>query len=515
VKKGFLRIKEKPMKKFWSIVLIGFALMLLSVVSSTATADAENLKVGPLNPDFEEYVAALSQGSRKAMVASSDVQFGYMPPPVNLKALNPVPALKTLNLSAVVLPDKWDWRGHNGVTPVKDQGGCGSCWAFGNIGALESKRKIDTIRHPNANGSEENMNSCHTPWLWDRCDGGNTFLALGYLTGLVQQSSTMQFQKGILAEAQDPYVGSGSHDSTLCDDATRPFPKFRITGARWISNDTTVMKTAIYDHGPIVTAFYAESLSGSHWYNNYTLYHYPEYSGTATNHEVLIVGWDDTIAWPTGDGQGAWIIKNSWGKYNSMGGYFYLTYGSAAVGDDGMYFVGTRLAKANENLYMEDLPGYFWNIGCGSKVAYGATVFAPVNDNEKLTHVEFFNTFNDMPYTIKIWGTVVGSGSDVTFSNLKASKRGTCEEAGYYTVALSRPIALTKGNSYGVEIRFQDTSGSGYPIPAAGVYPGVIGPFAGTGNSISYYRCSSSGTFSRFVYGGDTYVPCVRARTTY
>jgi len=501
------------MKRLWSTVLVVFALMLLPVVSLIATAGAESLKVAPLNPDFEDFVAAYSLGSREAMVAAG-FQFGYMPSPVDLKALNPAPPLSLLRESAVALPARWDWREHSGVTPVRDQGDCGSCWVFGNIGALESQHKIIAIGHPNANWSEENMNSCHDLWSWERCQGGNTFVALSYLTSLVKKNDAQQFQKGILTEQQDPYQGPNSHDSALCDDSTRPFPRFRITGARWISNDTNVMKNAVYNKGPIVTAYRAESPNGPHWYNNNTIYHYPGVSGT-TNHEVLIVGWDDNIAWPAGGGQGAWIIKNSWGNFNSMGGFFYLTYNSAGVGDDGLYYVGTRAAVANENLYMEDLPGWFSNIGCGSSVAYGATVFAPVNNNEKLTHVEFFNPFNDMPYTIKVWGTVAGSGSGVSFSNVKATKRGKCQESGYYMVALSTPVPLTKGEKYGVEIKFTDPTGDGYPIPSAAAYPGVIGPFAGMGNSTSYFRCAAAGAFKRAVISNDTYVPCVRARTRY
>ena len=198
-----------------------------------------------------------------------------------------------------------------------------------------------------------------------------------------------------------------------------------------------------------------------------------------------------------------------------MGGYFYLTYGSAKVGSDGMYFVGTRTAKTKENFYMEDKPGWITNVGCGGNTAYGATVFAPKNSNEKLTHVEFYNPFNNMPYTIKVWGKVTSSSGQITFSNLKATKTGTCQEAGYYTVALSTPIALTKGAKYGVEIKFTDLSASGYPIPVAVTYPGLIGAFAGTGNATSYGRCADSGAFGRVVIDSDTYVPNVRARTTY
>jgi C1A family cysteine protease len=442
-----------------------------------------------------------------------------MPPPVDLEALNPLPLMELL-AAPLCLPTSWDWRDHEGVTPVKYQGSCGSCWTFGNIGSLESRYKILTSGHPDKDWSEENMNSCHLPWLWARCEGGNTFTATSYLTNVVMKNATQQFQKGILDEKPDPYKGADSHDNALCKDSKRPLPKYRIEGTRWVANDNTAMKNAIYNHGPIVSAFYAESPGSSHWYEDNTLYHYPGYSGT-TNHEVLIVGWDDNKAWP-GGGNGAWIVKNSWGtSFNAIGGYFYITYGSARVGSDAMYYTGVRDAATNENFYMEDKPGWITNVGCGLKTGYGATVFKPLNDNEKLTHVEFYNPFSNMPYTIKVWGMVTQlSSKQVKFpaKGLLRTKTGTCKEPGYYVVSVGKNgVALTKGTKYAVEIKFTDLAGGRWPVPcaSASTYPGLIGPFAGTGNATNYGRCTDSGPFDRWMISGDPMIPNVRARTTY
>jgi C1A family cysteine protease len=506
---------EVIMKKILFSILTVAGLLLLPLVCSTIAAGAQELQVAPSNPKLDEYLATMNKQSLEVMTAEG-FTFGHMPPPVDLEALNPLPLLESF-AEPLGLPVSYDWRSHSGVTPVKDQAACGSCWTFGNIGSLESRYKVVTAGHPTKNWSEENMNSCHLPWLWARCAGGNTFTALSYLTNVVKKNATQQFQKGILDENQDPYKGAAAHNIALCNDSTRPFPTYRIQGARWLTSDATAMKNAIYTKGPINTAYFAESPGGAHWSSGNTVYHYPGYSGP-TNHEVLIVGWDDNKAWPGGGGTGAWIVKNSWGNFNALGGYFYITYGSAVVGSDGLYYVGVRPAVANENFYMEDKPGWITNVGCGSKTAYGATVFKPLNANEKLTYVEFYSPFNNMPYTIKVWGKVTTVTGGVSFSTLKATKTGTCQEPGYYVVNVSSAgIPLTKGVKYAVEVKFTDPVGGGFPIPCASdtAYSGLIGPYVGTGNATGYVRCAATGSFGRAVISGGTFVPNVRARTTY
>lgn len=492
----------------------GLCLVPALLLTGGGGGDQNLLSKAPMNPDF---LLAMQERALGASTCISPDGFskGHLPPPVDINALN---ADQPLMMEPLALPAKWDWRTRSGVTPVKNQGACGSCWTFGNVGSIESRHKIVTAGHPTLDLSEENMNSGHLPWIWERCAGGNTFTALSYLTNVVKKTSLQQFQKGLLTEAQDRYkatpTSEGTHNPALCADKTRPYPKYRITGARWVTNAASAMKSAIYSNGPIVTAYYAESPGDSHWYSSNTLYHYPGYTGN-TNHEVLIVGWDDTKAWPSGGGKGAWIVKNSWGKFNSLGGYFYLTYGSAKVGSDGIYYTGIRKAPLRENFYMEDKPGWIYNVGNGSSsTGYALTVFKPVNAGEKLAAVEFYNPWNNMPYTIKVWGTVSGTSS-INVSTLKATKTGKCKESGYYIVNFT-PIALKKGARYGVEVKFTGSgSYANWPVPCAATVNNLIADFAGTGNATTYGRLAASGAFSRWTIGGEPYVPDVRARTTY
>jgi C1A family cysteine protease len=477
------------------------------------------IQVAPPNPAFVDFVKQVAQGTWRRPLTAEGYPLGHIPSPVDLRHLKelslkkkPKPSPPPPPPPPPPLPSSFDWRNNGGnfVTSVKDQGPCGSCWAFGNLGALEAKYNIQNKIPSDIDLSENNMTSCHWPWLWGRCAGGNTFLATSYLVGLVKETTSQMFPKGALLEGDDPYYAA-SHDDTLC--TTRPDPFLRIEGTRWVAQDEVKMKEAIQSSGPLVTAFYYQD---SKYDPSTHVYYYPNCT-QSTNHEVLIVGWDDTK--PDGHGgYGCWIVKNSWGSEWGDQGYFYIAYGSGNVGDDNMYYTSTRPCSSSENFYLEDLPGWIYSVGWGSSTAYGATVFAVPNLSETLTHVEFYTVANNATYEIKVWNNVSiitsKKTTNITFSGLLATQTGSCQEAGYYSIPLRNQVTLTGGQNYGVEVKFYSPSYN-YPLACAAPVGGVIDKFEGMGSSTSYGRGSSSGSYQRLVIGGKTYVPCVRARTTY
>ncbi|MBM4293416.1 MAG: hypothetical protein FJ126_00725 [Deltaproteobacteria bacterium] len=530
----FRPYEGEAMRKIHALSVVAAFILtpLLLLMVGVGYTSGEVLEVAPLNPDFEEVSIEMAQGTYRAAVTEEGRRLGYLPPPVDLRFLEQHPM--ALRIAPQAVPTAWDLRsvlGYNAITPVKDQGSCGSCWAFGNLGAVESKYKIETAGHPNLDLSENNMISdeCKWPFAWKRCDGGNTNLATAYLTMVLKKSpSTGPRQKGAVLESADPYNSSSIFVDTKCGWGSRPNPSRRINGTRWVAKNTATMKDAMYSRTtPLVTAFHWD---GS-FYNSTTRVYYHPGCTHSSNHEVLIVGWDNNKAHP--GGQGCWIVKNSWGATwggtatNPGDGYFYIPYDTGNVGSDNMYYRGspwaaaTRAYNSAEYFYMEDLPGLVSVIGWGSTTnpyGYGATVFAPGNTGEKLVAVEFFSVMNNMPYEIKVYGTVTDvSPGVVAFSNLLTTKTGTCEEAGYYSIPVSLTSLLTKGQRYGVQVKFKTTLSGGkyYPVPVAYELAGYTYNFVGSGltNSTSYARSGDTGNFGRVVIGGTTSVPCVRVRT--
>ncbi len=200
------------------------------------------------------------------------------------------------------LPSTWDWRAHNGVTPVKDQGSCGSCWAFAAVAEMESKINIYYNRIVDL--SEQQIISCNP--YGSGCGGG--WAGSAYYV--------MMHHGGILEHCM-PYQGSDGVPCTQND-----YLKFtNISTWNSISNNVTQIKTAVLNNGPVCTSVDANAAWEGYSGGVITA------PGSGTNHLVLIVGWDDRLG-----SNGAWIVKNSWGGGWGMNGYCYVAYGACNIG---------------------------------------------------------------------------------------------------------------------------------------------------------------------------------------
>ncbi len=151
--------------------------IFLAVLFSTSMLNAQIVNddplEGPQNPEFVKYINGIDQTKSSL---NSNLMLGEIPYPVQLNFDNVSPFQATKSL-----PATYDLRTADGglVTPVKDQKISGPCWAFGNIGAIESnwmKNGYGTF-----DLSEKNLSGCHG-FIPTVCSGGNMMLATAYFT---------------------------------------------------------------------------------------------------------------------------------------------------------------------------------------------------------------------------------------------------------------------------------------------------------------------------------------------
>ena len=196
--------------------------------------------------------------------------------------------------------DIFDWRTMGGVTPVKNQGNCGSCWDFAATGAFESAILInDGIE---LDLSEQQVLSCNSGG--SDCDGGWMDDAYDVFMGY-----------GAVDESCMPYAANDGVPCTQfqCESVAR------LTNVIDIPNNINSIKNALLD-GPVSTTFMV--WGDFHWDC------YWHIDTGELNHAIVIVGWDDNMC----SGQGAWIVKNSWGTWHGDNGYDYIPYNSCGIG---------------------------------------------------------------------------------------------------------------------------------------------------------------------------------------
>jgi cathepsin F len=204
------------------------------------------------------------------------------------------------------IPTNFDWRTSGAVTPVKDQGQCGCCWAFSSVANIESLYYIKYRQVVDL--AEQQLLNCDT---YDSgCNGGSMMNAFAYL-----KSST-----GLIKESDLPYTSS----SATCA-ISNFLPVAKVTAStRYPYTNESSIASFLYSNGPLAVAI-----------NGNILFNYvsgiikatsSQCDPTNLNHAVLIVGYgvSGTTSY--------WIVKNSWGVYWGESGYFRIAKGSSTCG---------------------------------------------------------------------------------------------------------------------------------------------------------------------------------------
>lgn len=292
-------------------------------------------------------------------------------------------------------PSKLDWRNTeyqgqtgNWLTPIKNQGDCGSCWAFAAIAAVEAMVNIQ-IGDPmlDLDLSEQQLVSCCRRGC-NGCHGGNSYYAWQYLIdndGAILESAFPYY--GIDANGCDSWkTNDCNEDPITCDMKEDGWDELTIPLGEigyYDNADFELMEYVLATHGPAVT--YMLVYSDFKYYNG-GIYEHGQNADLVGGHAVMIVGYDEENNYL--------ICKNSWGPFWGEDGYFRVPFGECMLGEQ-LYFIeideeklnfpphaetaGPYNGEVNESIQFygdesndldDNIESFIWDFGDGSTSSY-------------------------------------------------------------------------------------------------------------------------------------------------
>jgi C1A family cysteine protease len=457
------QVRERPpmitarrsIPAFFVVFLAVVALLAPAAGAAGATVQPQP---GPLNPAFVEAL-------HDPLVT---LRLGRMPSPVEVH----VGAAAQARAESTAEPSSYDLRAEGRLTPVEDQKYWNTCWAFANISALESKLMPVT---PEPDFSEDNVvrRSGYFSRMSQRYDwGGWDFMAVAYFARWA----------GPVDESADPY------DHRAGANGTRQ----HVQGVVMIPGregpaDNELIKQLVTDNGALSVGMYMDLNEVNPVEDAgevYTTYYSPQRRDE--NHGVDVVGWDDSFpasrfqgsdGAPPGDG--AFLVRNSWGTDFGDGGYFWVSYydGSFAL-DRGTGTWGGCTSYSDvqdvtnySRVYQYDKLGVNSHWGYGSSRVWGANRFTAAR-TQKIAAASFYTLSSSTRY--EVW-------AGRSFSSLRKRASGTAELPGYVTVPFARKLRVQRGRRFVVAVKLI-SPGEPYPLaterrikdwsPAASSRPG-------------------------------------------
>ncbi|MEG0291135.1 MAG: lectin like domain-containing protein [Anaerovoracaceae bacterium] len=402
------------------------------------------------------------------------------------------------------LPSTYNLALRNESTKVKNQGAYGTCWTFGAISSLESglikagnaTSDIDLSEHHLAyfgyKGSNSGVKSTYA--------GKDTMLTYVdddiYMIGGSRIISVPALARwyGAVDEQDAPYTEelkdlstSLSTKSTIkLEDADYlPEPITKVGKKKKVALDkaaTEIMKRYIMDKGALSAGYYATSedkqFEGKDpFFNDTKNTQYCNENITA-NHEVSIVGWDDnmkkedfkTAKGKIPEGDGAWIVKNSWGEDFGDKGYFYMSYYDANIVEPTFFdgekvkYEGSNTKHAKNTIYQYD------GVGAGDasliyeKRVKGANIFTARSD-EKINSAGTYTIGANSTVNVSVY--LNPSKTSPEKGKLLLKKSFKEEFAGYHTLEFDTTLDIPKGSKFSVivESYYMENGKKMYSLP--------------------------------------------------
>lgn len=430
--------------------------MLASVSAMTLTITFAPFNFVNAEDSPENTGISLSMPVLKHVVGESDGNF------VTSADILAVDEATTAAIQESELPSQYDMRSESEISPVRNQSGHGTCWAHSSAASAESSL-ITAV--PDIDLSELHT-AFYSYYGEDQIDPGtddtNEILNLGGSRALSVNLWSQWI--GPVYESRLPYRNDAFFEDKDAVDELKKVSDFHLENAYMFDFDdersnmdevNLLAKQFIYGGNAVDVAFYS---------NTGTCYDSRYYSTNSNkkqrfaNHAVTIVGWDDSFPAEhfsvKPDGDGAWLVKNSWGEGFGDGGFMWISYYDKSLTEFTVY----ELADADnyEDIYLHDtyIPTQAVSASEDPDViapTYMANVFTAQSDEQIEAAATYINS-PDTDYEITVY-TGLTDESDPTSGTPSAVTKGTSQLTGYITLDLDEAVTVHEGEKFAVAVR--------------------------------------------------------------
>lgn len=476
-------------KKLLSVCLCSMVFLM----DAQASTEYDTGAPGPINPRFVQWL------ENKRTNGISAASCAIVPEPIVMPTRRDT-MLRSGNSNtrltsgaSLSYPSFYDSRASGFSLPVRNQGSEGTCWAHSGLAALEwnvlktEGRVMDF--------SESNIANRHgfdyDGWQW-----GNGDMVSAYFLrwdGPILEYYDRYPNKNIVV------VAPARHVQKVCWIAPKSEPL-----------DNNEIKRAIMKYGAVQVAYYSNT--ASKYYNAKTAsYYYP--TSHDTSHLVTIIGWDDNYPKENfatvPDGNGAYIVRNSWGESWGCDGHFYVSYYDKTFGQYRMYaYSGSDYPDNYADVYQYDTYGCTGNWGWNRNDGWGANIFTAKSD-DSIAAVGFYAFSEGSTYEIRVYTGCYESNP--TSGTLALSQEGELEEAGYNTIPLITTVDVMKGQRFSVVLHISSPDVN-YPLALEWRTEGYTGNV--TANAGESFRSGNGTDWYDFTDGDRTCSFCMKAYTT-
>lgn len=340
----------------------------------------------------------------------------------------------TIDVSTIpssFLAADWGW-----MSPFKNQDFSGGCWCFSTCAAIEAALLKSTERTYSL--SVQNMQKLSTEYSKygnnHIVEAGSTLVALHYALSWM----------GVFPEEYDTFDMIGKLTRPISTNETIHIQDAVFTYPRNVSYDIDQIKQTIMRYGTVTSDFYAVN-EAPNFNANTSAFYCNETDGRDATHAVAVVGWDDNypasnfLVTPPGDG--AWIIKNSYGEDNYDHGYVYVSYYDTVFNiDGGVAYLFENTENYTKN-YQTDIGGDIFLVNDSDSYSYKNSYQSIGDDYISAVGTCFYDADED--YTVEIYVNGI----------LKTSQRGKSPFRGFHTIKLESQIPVKIGDNFTVVMK--------------------------------------------------------------